>query len=487
MSGPPTAFDPAAFDLGTPVLDELRRREFTRLDRPQDGPRHRYFDYTGAGLHAESQVRRHAELLAEQTLGNPHSHNPTSSPCTDLVEATRERVLRHFGGTDDHVVVFTANATAALKLVGEAFDFGARPRLVLSADNHNSVNGIREFARRARARIDVLPLDPATLRLDIDTARGRLETDVATPGLFALPAQSNYSGVQHPLELVHAASRRGWRVLLDAAAFAPTNPLDLSVVPADFVCVSFYKVFGHPTGVGALIARRDALAELRRPWFAGGTIAMASVSADAHRLTPGAAGFEDGTPNFLSIPAVGFGLDVLDEVGHDTVHHRVGRATAALLGGMAALRHGNGEPVIRVLGPTDTAARGGTIAFNLADPGGRMIHDQRVQELAGEQGISLRSGCFCNPGCGEAARGLGAADLAPFFERELAPDFCDLDDELWATRGWGASALRASVGWVTNAADIEALLGFLAGFADLSDADLGAPGDASRRRGPDSP
>jgi selenocysteine lyase/cysteine desulfurase len=471
-----------AIDLGTPALDVLRRTEFTRLDAGG----HHYFDYTGSGLAPERLVREHAELLSAHALGNPHSFNPTSSPATELVEAARARLLAHLGADGgEHVCIFTANASAALKLVGESFDFAGRPRLVLTADNHNSVNGIREFARRAGARVDVAPVVAPELRLD-DAAADALLAQ-GPPGLFAYPAQSNYSGVQHPLDLAATARERGWAVVLDAAAFAPTNRLDLSAVPADFTCLSIYKMLGYPTGVGALVARRDALAALRRPWFAGGTIAMASVAADAHRLTPGAAGFEDGTPNFLSIPAVTLGLDILDEVGLDAVHERVGRATAALLEGMSALRHANGEPVVRLLGPTGTAGRGGTVAFNVHDPEGRMVHDRRVQELASEAGISLRSGCFCNPGAGEAARGLGARDLAPLFARADVPDFCDLDDLLWSTRGSGASALRASVGWVTDAGDLHALLGLLGSFRDVHESDLGAPDPATEQRGPDSP
>ena len=46
-----------------------------------------------------------------------------------------------------------------------------------------------------------------------------------------------------------------WRVLLDAAAFAPTQPLDLTAFPADFVAVSFYKMMGYPTGLGAMLVR----------------------------------------------------------------------------------------------------------------------------------------------------------------------------------------------------------------------------------------
>jgi selenocysteine lyase/cysteine desulfurase len=105
--------------------------------------------------------------------------------------------------------------------------------------------------------------------------------------LFAYPAQSNFSSVQHPLEWIALAHAHGWDVLLDAAAYAPTSRLDLSRWGADFVPLSFYKIFGYPTGLGALIAKKTALAKLHRPWFAGGTITVASVQGDKYYLADG--------------------------------------------------------------------------------------------------------------------------------------------------------------------------------------------------------
>jgi hypothetical protein len=131
----------------------------------------------------------------------------------------------------------------------------------------------------------------------------------ARRGLFAFPAQSNFSGVRHQLSLVDLAHEHGYDVLLDAAAYVPSHRLDLSVVYPDFVPVSWYKMFGYPTGVGSPIVRRDALARLRRPWFAGGTISAVSVQGDWHAAADGEAGFEDGTPSFLNIPDVEFGAE----------------------------------------------------------------------------------------------------------------------------------------------------------------------------------
>ncbi len=136
--------------------------------------------------------------------------------------------------------------------------------------------------------------------------------------------------MQHPLQFAHAAREAGYDVVLDAAAFVPTSRLDLSGVDADFVCVSFYKMFGYPTGVGALVARRDALARLRRPWFAGGTVEYVSVQNRIHQLRVGAEGFEDGTPNFLGIAAVPAGLSFLRQVGIDRIHERVADLTGRL-------------------------------------------------------------------------------------------------------------------------------------------------------------
>ena len=59
------------------------------------------------------------------------------------------------------------------------------------------------------------------------------------------------------------------QVVLDAAAFAPTHKLDLTAVPADFVPLSFYKLFGYPTGIGALIVRKENLGLLRKVWASG--------------------------------------------------------------------------------------------------------------------------------------------------------------------------------------------------------------------------
>lgn len=441
---------------GTSALDDLRAREFARLDA--EG--HVYLDYTGGGLYGDSQVRRHLEMLRSRVLGNPHSANPASMISTELVEAARRHVLSFFRASpDEYCVIFTANASHALKLVGESYPFAPRGRFLLTFDNHNSVNGIREFARARGAETRYIPVLPPDLRADPAALLAALdERDAAAPSLVAYPAQSNFSGVQHPLEWIGAAQERGWDVLLDAAAFVPTNRLDLSRARPDFVALSFYKMFGHPTGAGALVARRAALEKLHRPWFAGGTISVASVGADRYVPAPGASAFEDGTLDYGNLPAVDIGLQFVEAAGLDLIHRRVRALAGWLIEQLLNLRHGTGRPLVRLYGPATLEARGATLAFNFHDASGRFIDHQSIEARAGERRISLRSGCFCNPGAGELALGLSPQTMSDCFAQ--SPERMTYADFRRCVDSGSSGAVRISLGIASNFADAHAFVSF---------------------------
>jgi len=146
----------------TSRLDELRATEYSYLDAGG----HIYLDYTGAGLAADAQLRAHVQRLRGGCFGNPHSENPASAASTVLIEQARAAVLRYFNAAaEEYAVIFTPNATGACRLVGEAYPFRSRSRLVLTADNHNSVNGLREFARAHATAVRYVRLSPADLRI----------------------------------------------------------------------------------------------------------------------------------------------------------------------------------------------------------------------------------------------------------------------------------------------------------------------------------
>jgi molybdenum cofactor sulfurtransferase len=176
----------------------------------------------------------------------------------------------------------------------------------------------------------------------------------------------------------------------------------------------------------------------------------------------------------LSIPAVEIGLRHLQQVGVDTIQTRIHCLTSWLLEELIALRHSNGQRLIRIYGPETPTQRGGTITMNFYDPSGQLLDYRRIEELAGLEGLSLRTGCFCNPGAGETAEGLTVDDMRAAFASDpdlTLPRFLHFMQQ---HNGKSTGAVRVSLGLVSNVDDVERFLAFAAGFRDRTLDALGA-------------
>ncbi|MEV0445122.1 aminotransferase class V-fold PLP-dependent enzyme [Streptomyces spectabilis] len=437
-------------------LDEVRARDFSQLDRLDQV----YLDYTGSALPGRYQLDRYRDFVCDGIWGNPHSMNLPSQRSTEAITAARQNVLDFLNGSpDEYTVVFCANASAAIRLVAESFPFAASSRLGLLQDNHNSVLGIREYAERMGAETTTVPLG-ADLRADADEMTRLLASGIDGPSLFAYPAQSNFSGIRHALDWIDVAHAHGWKVLLDAAALVLSHDLDLAKHKPDFVPISFYKIFGWPTGIGCLVARKEALADLRRPWFSGGTVIASSAMGGWHALAPGAEGFEDGTPNFLGAVGVGIGLDYVTNVlKRAPARARMTSLLQYTLNRITELKHDNGMPMCVLYGPGDMVERGPTIAFNILDSSGHVVDERLVESRSVEMKIALRTGCFCNPGVGEAAFGLDTVDLLRAGRLSNGPYSVDhYRHEVGIQTG---GALRISLGPVSNFHDLSRFDSFM--------------------------
>lgn len=438
-------------------FEDIRQKDFARLEKTNQT----YFDYTGGNLYPESLLDEHFSFLKENVLGNPHSTNPTSKLATEKVDAARKKVLEYFNAQDDYYCVFTANASAALKIIGECYPHCENSELVLFSDNHNSVNGLREFCKSKLGKFKYIPMYYENLRVDENILNETLSAPSAAPHkLLAFPAQSNVSGVKHDLNWINKAQESGWDVLLDAAAFVPTCRLDLKKYPANFACISFYKIFGFPTGIGCLFIRKDTFKKLIKPWFAGGTVAFAAVNEPMYRLIENHERFEDGTINYLEIPAIKLGLEYIEKIGIDNITQRVAQHTQSLLTQFQALKHNNGNPLIAVYGPKDLESRGGTIIFNVLQDNGEPIEFTTVEQAANDLNISIRTGCFCNPGIDEINNCISNEELAKYYTAKEDATYLEMIHFLGKMRG----AVRISVGFVTNQKDLDKLVNFVKGF-----------------------
>jgi molybdenum cofactor sulfurtransferase len=163
---------------------------------------------------------------------------------------------------------------------------------------------------------------------------------------------------------------------------------------------------------------------------------------------------------------VEIGLRNLQMIGLEVIAERVRCLTGWLLDELSALRHNNGRAMVRIYGPATTEHRSGTVTFNLYDPQGHLLDYRRVEELAGEEGISPRTGCFCNPGAGEMAEGLTEEDMQAGLS--MGPEINRLNFvRLMHDRSRkSASSIRASMGLATNFLDVLRFLRFIAVFRD---------------------
>ena len=163
-------------------------------------------------------------------------------------------------------------------------------------DNHTSVIGMREIAADKGAQL-VCVSEECVKDGGEDDGR-TLGPNILLYHLFAYPAQSNFNGRKYPLKWVRQLPNKEvsisglqnlkgvWLVLLDAAGYVSTNDLNLSENPAHFISISFYKIFGFPTGLGALLVRQDIGHLLKRRYFGGGTVVTSISRKRFHKLRP---------------------------------------------------------------------------------------------------------------------------------------------------------------------------------------------------------
>lgn len=433
-------------------FNTLRAKEYSRLDKDQ----HIYLDYTGGNLYAISQLNQHFELLKNNTFGNPHSTNPTSQLSTQLFDTAREKVIQFFKA-DDYYCIFTSNATGALKIVGECYPFEQNGHYLLFADNHNSVNGIREYCHHAGSQHTYVSMNYEDLSVSKEDLEHKLSSIKGENKLFAFPAQSNVSGIRHDLSWIDKAQAQGWDVLLDAAAFVPTSTLDLKKHQPDFVSVSFYKIFGYPTGIGCLLVKKTSFHKLKKKWFAGGTVSLASAITPFHFLSDNHERFENGTVNYLDIPALKIGLDHMETIGMDRLKERVESLMDYLFNQLKELKHSNGEPQLDIFGHPERRNTGPTMILCFKNPDGGKIGFEKIESLANAQQISLRSGCFCNPGLDETNNCLTTEEIAGYFKSRASGSYTDMIKALHKMRG----ATRISVGLATNQQDLDSFIRFV--------------------------
>lgn len=248
-----------------------------------------YLDHAGATLASKTQLRDVFDFISENPLANPHSKGPLGERCAQEIDKCRERILEHFGANpDEYSVIFTSGSTASMKLVGESFPWSSRSKFCYPYNAHTSLLGLREYSEN----VYCIPSSQLHQNSTTSTRIPLHQSEDSWYSLLALPGECNFSGsrvrpadIQHLLDSVSESwlqksnalcvkkssrsascsdigTMENWLWLLDASKLASTSDINISrdfphTHRPHFFCVSFYKIFGYPTGIGALLVKKS--------------------------------------------------------------------------------------------------------------------------------------------------------------------------------------------------------------------------------------
>lgn len=438
-----------------------------------------YMDHAAGTLYSEQQMRDVMEDLCSSVYGNPHSLSIVSKQTDNVVDQIRYRVLQHFNtNADEYDIIFTSGATAALKLVAESFNFGCDQKgaFVYKQENHTSILGMREVVAERCSSIKSLSLKVLTNLFSPHTKRAAVETKCNSGvgnSLFAVSAQCNFSGAKMPLEWVEMVQdgilenatdmKTKWFCLLDATSLISTSPLDLSLVKPDFVTLSFYKIFGYPSGLGALLVKNSSSHLLsERKYFGGGTVLMAMSGQRVHKLRPVLhERFEDGTLPYLSIISIRHGFNTIARLAGsmDQIRQHTFSLARRAHHALKSLCHYNNNPVAILYCDNDfedPETQGPIVNFNLLKSDGSHVGYHKVLVMANSHNIQLRTGCFCNPGACQRHLGHTDKDLQVHFQ---AGHICG--DQLDLINGLPTGSARISFGYMSTEEDVNAFLNMI--------------------------
>ncbi|KPN31089.1 putative cysteine desulfurase 2 [Halolamina pelagica] len=298
-------------------------------------------------------------------------------------EAAHDRVAAFVGAEGGREeMVFTRNTTESINLVAHGLalpEFGPGDAIVTTEmEHHASLVTWQQVAERTGAELRFVRVTDDG-HVDIEHAKSLIDDDVE---LVSVPHVSNVLGTVTPVrtfaDLAHDA---GAVLLVDGAQSAPTRPVDVTDLGADFFAFSGHKMAG-PTGIGGLYGRKQLLEEME-PFLYGGEM-IQHVTFDRSTWNGLPWKFEAGTPPIAEGIALGAAVDYLEDLGMDWVREHENRLAQYALERLAA------RDDVETYGPGPGEERTGLVSFNVDG-----VHGHDLSSLLNDRGIAVRAGDHC--------------------------------------------------------------------------------------------
>ena len=402
------------------LLDVERIREdFPILQREFGGEQLIYLDNAATSQTPEPVVETIADYYRTMNANVHRGLHQLSHEASIAYEEAHDRVAAFIGAEGREEIVFTKNTTESMNLVAYAWglnELGPGDEVVLTEmEHHAALVTWQQIAKRTGATVRYIEVDEDGY-LDMDHARELIGPDTAMVSVVHI---SNTLGTVNPVaDLADLAHDHDAYIFVDGAQSAPTRPVDVQDIDADFFAFSGHKMCG-PTGIGVLYGKERILEEME-PYLYGGEM-IRKVTFDDSTWNELPWKFEAGTPVIAQGIALAEACDYLDDIGMD----RVRRHEEAL----AEYTYDRLEEFenIEVYGPPGDD-RGGLVAFNLG-----AVHAHDTSEILNEFAVAVRAGDHCTQPLHDKL-GTPASARASFYIYNTREEVDALVDALGETR-----------------------------------------------------
>lgn len=357
------------------------RADFPVLDRRVNGHPLTYLD-NAATTHTPRQVYDVFEEFYKEYNSNIHRGiHELSHEASIAYEEAHDRVADFLGADGREEIVFTKNTTESINLVAyglsQHLDTGDEI-LTTEMDHHASLVTWQQIAKRTGATVRHIPVT-SDGHLDMDAADDLVTDDTE---ILCAPHVSNVLGTINPIEdLVELAHDHGAYAVIDGAQSAPTRPVDVGEMDADFFAFSGHKLAG-PTGIGGLYGKRAILQDLDPFLFGGEMIRNVTLTDSTWNELPWK--FEAGTPPIAEGIALGAAVDYLDDLGMENVRTHENDLAQYLLRELAE------RDFVQTYGPDIGEERTGLVSFNVEG-----VHGHDLSSLLNDRGVAIRAGDHC--------------------------------------------------------------------------------------------
>ena len=361
---------------------EAIRGDFPILGRTlPNGKKLVYFDNAATSQKPQCVIDAMSRYYEEYNSNAHRANHTLADEATTALESAREQISSYFGTSPDQMI-YTSGATEAINLVAYGWareNLGEGDVVVLTEmEHHADIVPWQQMSIDKGVEVRYVPIDTESFTLDMDA----FEVALDGASLVCVVHTSNVLGVRNPVEnIVEMSHSVGARVLIDCAQGAPHERINFDSLGADFVAISAHKMAG-PTGIGCILVKRDAMAEMG-PFMTGGSM-IKRVTTEGSTFQEGHAMFETGTPRIAE--AIGWGAAVkwLDQFDMREVHDHINDVASWTAARMREI------PGIRIYGDPEREDSSGAVSFLHES-----IQSQDLALLLDEGGFAVRTGHHC--------------------------------------------------------------------------------------------